>query len=53
MEFGIVINVDERQIKLANDNGFDVRIWGVGTIESMKKVYQYNIEGMYSTIFEY
>ncbi|MBQ2937995.1 MAG: TIM barrel protein [Clostridia bacterium] len=38
--------VDEEQIKLANDNGFGIRIWGVLNTDLMEKVYRYNIEGM-------
>ncbi len=38
--------VDEEQIKLANNNGFGVRIWGVLNTDLMEKVYKYNIEGM-------
>ena len=42
----IANEVTKKEIQLANNNGLGVRLWGVFDEEIMKKVYQYNIEGM-------
>ena len=39
-------SVTASDIKLANDNGLGVRLWGVFNEEIMKRVYNLNIEGM-------
>lgn len=38
--------VTKENVKLANDNGLGVRLWGISDEEIMKKVYKLNIEGM-------
>lgn len=38
--------VSAEDIKLANDNGLGVRLWGVSNEDIMKKVYTLNTEGM-------
>ncbi len=38
--------VSTEDIKLANDNGLGVRLWGVSNEDIMKKVYKLNTEGM-------
>lgn len=38
--------VSKEDIKIANNNGLGVRLWGINNEEIMKKVYKLNIEGM-------
>lgn len=38
--------VSKEEIKIANNNGLSVRLWGISNEEIMQKVYKLNIEGM-------
>lgn len=38
--------VSKEDIKIANNNGLGVRLWGINNEEIMKKVYKLNIQGM-------